>query len=869
MTPLEWALLTYLASIPNRAADRDELLQEVWGYRVGVRTRAVDNLVARLRKKIERHPNKPKHLLSVRSGGYRLVAERTTSSLPIEEDTPGLPRYHDRLRVAAALDQARLVTLTGPGGVGKSWLAHRFTEHHGEEYEGGVARCGLGEISEEESLNQAVASALNAPDVPVEEGLRRRGKLLMVLEDGERLADILARCVPRWLELAPQARILLTSRVPLSIPEECQVAMAPLSEEAAVALYKARALEMGHETADGPELRAIIEQLDRLPLAIELAASLAMTLSAGEFLQRLDQRFRLLKDRGRGRVRRHRTLLAVIESSVALLPDTVRHALVQCSVFEGGFSADAVDAVLDLGEAWPLDALHELQVAHLVRAYRIDGVSRMALYRNVEAWAREQLASDPVLHAATKRRHAEFFAKMGPSSFMADLQTSSGRRSLCRERGNLFSAVEFAVDTADPDLAGALTCAALEVVALQGPPQAVEGLTGRALKLGLPVAIADRILLRALEIHPMQCPPAELETRLQALVERATGRKDAPLASAAAAALGRVLYRLSRWNEAGQAFGEARGFCQEVGDAVGAAKYLVNIGVIRRHLGDWEGARDAFQRALADQHALRNPLGQCDALANLGILWNARGMPVLARGHLEEALRIRLAEYEPMGALIIRINLSYSLLTLGEMGSARSQLESAIETSRELGSSQWEFVALGFLGEVDALTGRFAEAEASYLSAEQFHRGQGNAYRAAIALGNRGQLYWRMGDVDDARRCLERAVEALLPLGRQAATGTYQGTLASVFSYQGDAVAAAELVDEACERLRETRHVELARVICRRGTIALAAGNRPLALASLDEAEELSRHMGLGSRAPLSVALADLREALSEGGTPS
>src|SRR5262249_9515772 len=157
--------------------------------------------------------------------------------------------------------------------------------------------------------------------------------------------------VSRWSAAAADARFLVTTREPLGLPEERVVAVEPLDEPAAVTLFaeRARAASASFRLAaeDRGVVGALVRGLDGLPVAMELAAARVRVLPPRGILERMSDRFRLLADRGR-RQRRHETLQAALDWSWELLPDGERAALAQAGVFEGAFTLEDADHVLDL-----------------------------------------------------------------------------------------------------------------------------------------------------------------------------------------------------------------------------------------------------------------------------------------------------------------------------------------------------------------------------------------------------------------------------------------------------------------------------------------------------------------------------------------
>jgi len=863
LTPLEWALLSYLAGQPGRAVDRDELLVEVWGYRPTIQTRAIDNTVARLRKKLEVHPKQPRHLLSIRGGGYRLMVEVVADVPSGPRLLEGVARPAEMTALTEALSRSSLVTLTGPGGGGKTWLAKRFSELPNSAFPGGVVQCSVAEAADVAAVDACVAGALGASTLPVGSALAARGRLLLIVDDAEQVVEILAKRIPLWMAAAPDFRLLVTSRVPLRLPGERHLNLPPLSAEAAVELFVLRALEAGGSPTAGVDQTALVEQLDRLPLAIELAASLAATLSESELLDQLSDRFRLLKSRSRGRPERHRALDTVISRSVQLLHPWERDALLQCATFHGGFPVDAVEPVLDVGDNWSLDVLHALQEANLVRVVKGPDGSRLSLYRSVLAWAREELADQGALADATRDRHARWFARFGePEALGALIGSAARRRELCVERENLMAAFRWLKTSGDHECLTSVGMAVLEVMATAGPKDAAIPFAKAACDLGLKPILADSVTIRALEIGGSLLPQNELEAQIRGLLERVEQRGDALLLAAATRIHAHVLGRLSRFDEARETYALARDRCAAVGDQRGEGEALCYLGVMHRLLSQWDKALAFFQQALTIQNDLEDRVGESITRSELGALWSYRGKPRHALEHLETALQMLAEQGDRKREAVTRIHACMAHQTLGELDAARQQAAAAGVIARDLGASDMEVHIRVLVADIDGLAGRVAEAEASYLTAEAFYRERGVVLQHALTLGTRGELYLEQGALDQARTCLERAVAALQPLNHTAALGTFQGGLAMCIALLGDLDAATALIEEAAGHLANTRPNQIAVLLCRRGRIAIARGDFATAEKALAEAEAIAEGMDITDGARLARSLARLRADL-------
>ena len=244
------------------------------------------------------------------------------------------------------------MTLTGPGGVGKTTLATVVA--HARAGSGQAVRfVDLSVVTRNADVPRAVVDAVGAsstePDVlaAAADAVAGLGPVLLVLDNGEQVVDGTATLVTAVLDRCPEAAVLLTSREPLGLVDERVVVVAPLDTAAAVALFLDRAAgAAGATDEDRPAIATLCERLDGVPLAIELAAARARTMTPAQLLERLDGDLGVLDARTRGRPARHRTLRASVEWSHGLLEPDERIVFQRLSVFPGRFDLRAVEAVV-------------------------------------------------------------------------------------------------------------------------------------------------------------------------------------------------------------------------------------------------------------------------------------------------------------------------------------------------------------------------------------------------------------------------------------------------------------------------------------------------------------------------------------------
>jgi predicted ATPase/class 3 adenylate cyclase len=363
------------------------------------------------------HPDLPDALPPLRT------LESRPHNLPTQA-TPFLGREREVADVVALLRSAdaRLVTLTGPGGTGKTRLALQAAAELLDAFPDGVFFVPLAPLTDPELVPSAVAGALGlreeggrSPAEAVRDALAGK-HLLLVLDNVERIVSA-APFVGELLVTSPALGVLATSRLPLRLRAEREYPVPPLSlppakEMPPEQLFVERAQGVRSEFTLTPEIAPavaeICRRLDGLPLAIELAAARVRLLPPAALLARLEKRLPLLTGGPRDAPARQQTLRDAIAWSYDLLTSDEQTLFRRLTVFAGGFSMEAAEAVANPeGELNVLDGLDRLSEQSLLRSAGTDGEPRFAMLETIREYGLEQLATHG--EEATMRAHAEFF----------------------------------------------------------------------------------------------------------------------------------------------------------------------------------------------------------------------------------------------------------------------------------------------------------------------------------------------------------------------------------------------------------------------------------------------------------------------------
>ena len=415
------------------------------------------------------------------------------SNLPLQV-TSFIGRDRDLTEVARALEAARLVTLIGVGGVGKTRLALQVAADVLPRFADGVWLCELAAASEPEAAYQIVAAGLGVEQRPgvslpvsISDFLRTK-RMLVVLDNCEHLVDVVGRLAAEVLRECPETHILATSREALAVAGEQVWPLRSLgvpddggdadaveaSDAVRLFVDRARSVRPGFEV-DRHSAAAVVEicrRLDGVPLAIELAAARTSAMSAPEIAGLLDERFRLLTGGRRTAVERHQALRATVDWSYSLLDGRDRSVFDRLAVFSGSFDVEAASAVVtgDGIEAWDVvDALTSLVAkSMLVPEETADGRTRYTMLETLRQYGRERL--DQTGDAdGWRRRHAGHFARfterIAPGAHGPDEVAVTAE--IIANLDNLRAAVAWSLDSDEPGDVG-VALGIIAFLALQG-----------------------------------------------------------------------------------------------------------------------------------------------------------------------------------------------------------------------------------------------------------------------------------------------------------------------------------------------------------------------------------------------------------------
>jgi predicted ATPase/transcriptional regulator with XRE-family HTH domain len=692
---------------------------------------------------VEEEPDLSAHVAVVRSGSRQLPVP-PTELVNRERDVPaviGLLQRGDRT------GGSRLVTLTGPGGVGKTRLALVVAGAMQQSYADGALFVDLSPLSDPDLVAPTIARALGLHVSGTQNVVDRLSShvsgqhLLLVLDNFEHLVQA-ATFVASLLAACPRLSVLVTSRValrvraeqrypvpPLEIPKEGTPATAEaLLRYPAVRLFVARAQSVQPAFAlseeNGATIAAICRRLDGLPLAIELAAARISLLSPPALLARLERLLGALVGGARDLPARQQTIRATIDWSHELLSAEEQATFARLAVFAGGCTLEAVEAVCDADGRGHghgvLECVSSLLDRSLLRRLDGDTGPRLVLMDTLREYAWERLNARGEADCI-RRQHAEYFLaelKASDREIVGPSQQAWLDRWE-REHDNLRGALRWARESGSTEIGLRLCGLMWRLWLLHG--HLTEGRSWMEAMLGSGDHVPADV--RALAVRGLTALVVEQHDLT---------------AGAKWCTIGLDLYRT-------------------LGDEPGVGDMLNSMGTIARSQGDYERSRQCYEESLAVRQKLGDNYGLAVALNNLGTTARMAGALERARDLHQQSLPLRREAGDSWGVAYTLHNLAAVAVEEGDIASCATLIDEALSLRRSLGDKRGIADSLIIAGTVTRSRGDAAHAAALYRESLSLISDIGESSVTALALEGLGCVLGDLGQHLDGARLLGAA----------------------------------------------------------------------------------------------------------------
>jgi len=683
----------------------------------------------------------------------------------IPDRTLFIGRRRERELAARELEEGtRLLTFTGPSGMGKTRLARKVMGEAASGFgDGGAWFCNLTTCTSALDLQAVVGSTLG---ISLSEGrglalaLANRGRTLLVLDNLDAIAAEATPILEDWLDHSDELQILITSILPVGMEGEVRFELGPLEKSEAVSLYLERA-NHAWAGAGAPELEReaveeLVGRLDRIPLAIELAAARVRVLSPRALLSRMSDRFDLLTSSRPGR---HGSLLGALSLTWSLLSEEEKLALRKASVFPGSFGLEAAEALLTPGEPQrALELLDGLRSKALLQLEEADP-PRFSLFETMAEYARMELERTGLEEEAVAA-HAAHFVEQGEyySSRSRGREEHQAIRWLQLERANLQAAQRRLV-AKDPDLSARAGLALSELLSIQGGP-------------------ID-------------------EERIRLTMEAAKAAKDPLLLPRAFYARAFALHRQGRLEEARAAVDEGLQLARSLGARLAEGRLLWISAAL------WLRTA-AFDRAVVDLDASIEACEEVEAWIDLGNAHLLRSWMEMLRGDPPASVEFNeraIAVFRQHGSRLFE---ALSLQAIGgvwanerQFSKARHVFSEAIVIFRDLEVPALEADTIANLAGVELMSGRIEEAEAYVREALALERRLGNRRFEGVCLYLLGVITYERDDPRQAEQLLVEASELLKESGDQRNRSHVLAFLAGCHAVTGRREEAVRALEEA------------------------------------------------------------------------
>ncbi len=698
--------------------------------------------------------------------------DTTPNNLPLQV-TSFVGREREIAEVRNLFGIARLLTLTGSGGCGKTRLALHVAGDMLDAYPDGVWLVELAALADAATVPQAVATVLGLREEPaktltksITEHLRTR-RVLLVLDNAEHLLPACAALADVIVHQCPEVSLLVSSREALGIAGESTYRVPSLSTPDprhdtsldAVARYESARLFIERARAQAPRfavteqnapaLASVCARLDGIPLALELAAARVRALSIEEVNARLDERFRLLTGGSRTALPRQQTLRSLIDWSYDLLRAPEQTLFRRLAVFVGGFTLDAAEQVCrgdGVDDAMMLDLVTSLVDKSLVAAETRGDATRYRLLETIRQYARERLLEHGIA-MMWRDRHLAYFAALGAQ---AEPHLSG------REQRFWLDRVEIEYDNVRAALAWA---------------SAADGDTHAGLHLA--ASIWRFWYVRGLFSEGRRWLTTFLADAREPDAARAKALNGA----------GTLAWQQTDHATARALYDEALAIWRALGDRQWIARTLSNLGNVAHGECDYPASRGLYEQSLALRRELDDRQGIADALNNLGSLAYDRGDYEGATTLYRECLAIRRELGDRWNMAILFNNLGAVADAQEDYASARPLFVECLEIFRDLGDRWGVPAALNNLGELAYVQGDLENARALYQESLDIRREIGDRRGITQQLNNLAKVALARNDPDGADALHRESLALLRELAdlrgmAEALEGVARGALA-------------------------------------------------------------------------------------------
>ncbi len=653
-------------------------------------------------------------------------------------------RQEEIARIQATLESesgARLLTLTGPGGAGKSRTAVEAARVLARGFGSAVWFVPLADIASAALIPESVLSSMGlelAGGRALEQLIRVLGSrpTLLVMDNLEHLLDGGPELLQQILQGAPKVRMIATSRQPLGIAGEQELPLAPLAtpgqpgtpqrllEFPSVEMFCDRAQHVKPDfqiTGNNAEaVAALCSRLEGIPLAIELAAARASVLTPAQMLGELKDRFAFLTSRSRAVPDRHRTLRAVLDSSVEALEERLKRTFARLSVFRGGYTLDAAHEICDNENV--VEALHELRNRSLVSAEERGGQMRYSMLETIREYAQSSLDDEDVV--PLHRTHATHFAGLALQFWESAnlMQETDIARKVADDHDNIRASLAWALEN-DPSVAVDVCAYLQRFWYVRGYLEEGQRWTESALERTESVDSPNRA--RALNSAGVMARDrgslSAAQRHCRHALEMALRLEETRIAAIARHNLGLIAVDLGNYAEAIDHAETTLAELRAIGLPGSEALTLNLLGHAHLEMGRLDAAISYSEEALEAARSRDHPWTICTILNGLGTALGLEGRREEASAALEESLRIARHIDNRRGIALAQYNLGMLGLRAGDVESVPSRLFEALSVLDSIGDQGGVTFTIEALAYWLTTSGRYFDA-AKTLGASDHYR---------------------------------------------------------------------------------------------------------------------------------------------------